>query len=356
LESQLRAAVAKNPNQVEAILRLGQFDVAHSQPTQAIPLLKRALELDPKNYIASRELATAWLENGDFDQARRVLTPLADEQAKAEVHQLLARADEGLGQFQQAAREYRLADTKDPSEESIFGAGYELILAGSVADGVGELQAGVARYPHSIALWIGLGSAQFFQGKTTEALHSFLDASEIDPADPRPYSFLASVSGTTDDQSERVRESFKRYLERKPESAAANYYYALALSRQGTAADTNQSEKLLKRAIQLDSNIAKAHLQLADLYAQREDDANAVPEYEAAVRLAQENGEAHYRLAMAYKRIGKANEAAREMQIFRLSKQQAAKSEGIDLTQFVSVMNASDHDSEQEAKCSVAAR
>jgi tetratricopeptide (TPR) repeat protein len=357
LELQLRKTVDEHPDQAEANRRLGQFYVSHEQPSKAIPLLKRALQIDSFDIVASRSLAIAFLQSGDFDAARTLLTPLANSSANAEINQLLARADEGLGQFQQAVQQYRIAEGKEPSEESLFGIGYELLLAGSVADSVLAFHDGIQRFSQSIPLRIGLGTALFYQGKTADALRSILDATDTDPSDSRPYTFLASLSAITSEESERVRFSFKRYLERAPNSAAANYDYALALSRRNDSTDAAQLERLLKRAIQLDPNLAKAHLQLADIYAQRNDDADALPEYEAAVRLAQDLGEAHYRLAMAYKRVGKTDQSAREMQIFRLSKQkQSADSEGIDLTQFISVMDTSDKQQGQETQCPAISR
>jgi tetratricopeptide (TPR) repeat protein len=357
LEAELRKAADEHPDRAETNRRLGQFYAAHEQPAKAIPLLKRALEIDGADYAASRALAVAWLESGEFDEARKLLTALAEGRAEPEVHQLLARAEEGSGMFRQAALEYRVAESEEASEESLFGIGYELVLAGSVAEGAAAFEAGVQRYPGSIPLRIGAGAAQFFLGRTGDSLRSFLDAAEIDPSDPRPYSFMASVSATSSVENERALNSFKRYFERKSDSAPANYYYALALERENPPADAGRIEKLLKRAVQLDPNLARAHLHLADLYAQRGDDRDAVSEYEAAVRLDQNLGEAHYRLAMAYKHTGKADLAAREMQVFQLSKQrQTTGSDRIELAQFISVMDAEDSRSSQETQCPVLPR
>ena len=164
--------------------------------------------------------------------------------------------------FQQAAQEYREAESKEQSEESIFGEGYELILAGSIADGMNVFDAGIRMYPRSIPLRIGAGTAQCLLGKTSDGLRNFLDATDIDPADPRPYSFLASASGISNDESDRVRKSFMRFLDREPNNGSASFFCALALSRANPASDTDRIEVLLQRAIQFDPNLAKAHLLL----------------------------------------------------------------------------------------------
>lgn len=354
LEAELRQAVAEHPEQEEVNRRLGQFYAAHGKPAKAIPLFKRALQINGSDAAALRELAVSLMQDGEFGEARKVLLPLVKLHAEPALQQLLARADEGSGMFQQAAQEYRAAESKEPSEEFIFGEGYELILAGSIADGLSVFDAGIKMYPRSISFRIGAGTAQCLLGRTSEGLRSFLDAADIDPADPRPYSFLASESGISNNESDRVQESFKRFLDREPDNGLASYFYALALSRGSSAANTVRIEALLLRAIQLEPNFAKAHLLLAEVYARRNDYEDAVPEFEAAVRLAQDTSEAHYRLALAYKHIGRREQSAREMEIFRLSRkdqESGSNGEKINIAQFISVMDIPGQPSNSETPC-----
>src|ERR1035437_3690722 len=115
LEPELRDAVAEHPEQAEGNRRLGQFYVVHGQPARAIPLFKRTLQINGSDAVALRELAVALMQDGEFGDARNVLLPLVKLQAEPDLHQLLARADEGSGIFQQAAQEYREAESKEPS-------------------------------------------------------------------------------------------------------------------------------------------------------------------------------------------------------------------------------------------------
>jgi predicted Zn-dependent protease len=351
LEPELEEAIAAHPNQAEANRRLGQFYVAHDQPSRAIPLLRRAVQIDGTDYAASRDLAIAFMQGGQFDEARKLLTALAERHNEAEVHQLLARADEGSGIFPQAAQEYRTANKEQPSEESLFGVGYELVLSGSVADALTVFEAGERNYPRSILLKVGAGTAQFLLSHPADAVRSFLEVTDLDPADPRPYAFLAAASGISRDEAERVRNSFKRYLNRAPDSAAANYFYALVLSRDNADTDASREETLLKRAIQLDPGMAKAHLLLADIYGRRNDYADAVPEYESAVRLAPALSEAHYRLAIALKRAGRAQKSEQEMQLFRQAKEKQSGNVDIDIAQFVSVIDTPAQRNNAETQC-----
>lgn len=354
LELELRRAATEHPDQEEANLRLGEFFVAHEQPAQAIPLLKRALEIDGRDDRASREIAIAWLQYGDFEDARVKLTSLVERHSEPETHQLLARADEGSGMFLQAAQEYRFANDEQHSEESFFGVGYELILAGSLSDGVAAFQAGVREYPRSIPLRVGAGAALFLLGKTSEGLNTLLDASDIDPNDPRPYSILAGTVAASTEVSHRVSDTFRRFVDRNPGNAEANYDYALVLLRTPTPAPPDRIEALLKRAIQLDPNLARAHLQLGELYAGRGDYQDAATEIEAAIRIDYSLAQAHYRLAKAYQHTGRSQQAARELEIFRLSREDPANApstRGIDVSQFISVMSDPNQKTAQETVC-----
>jgi tetratricopeptide (TPR) repeat protein len=366
MEPTLQKAVEASPHKGQANRELGQFYLAHDQPAKAIPLLQRAVQLDNKDYAASKALGIAWLRNGQFEEAHKQFSALVDvggeasaqaqgqAHERAEIYQLLAHSDEGLGMFKEAAEDYRKASLEEPSEQSVFGIGYELVLAGSAADALVVFQDGKQKYAQSVSLRIGIGTAQFLLGHASDALRNFLEASDLDPSDARPYPLVAAASGVASDQSERVLATLKRFLDLNPGNPLANYLYALILSRDGTHADTRRIEGLLKNAIHLDPRLAKAHLQLADLYAERGDYQEAIPEYETAARVAPDLSETHYRLAIAYKRMGRSGQSAREMQIFQQQKTKqstATGNDGIDLAQFISVMDAPSESSVPQTTC-----
>jgi tetratricopeptide (TPR) repeat protein len=288
-----------------------------------------------------------------------MLSELTQQHKDPELHQLLAKAEEGSGIFAQAAKEYQLAADGNPSEENLFSVGYELILAGSPAEAAESFQLGLKRYPRSITLLIGAGAAEFLQGKAPEGLQSFLLAVEIDPADPRPYPFLVSASGVSGADSERVRASCKRFLEAAPDNPQANYFYALSLwntrSQAVPAWDPGRVEALLKRAIQLNPDFAKAYFQLAELYSERSDFPGAIQEYQSALRLDPELNAAHYRLASAYRHTGRMQQSSKEMQLFEETHQRETSQSAagtISIEQFVSVIAPQPPHADAQTACS----
>jgi tetratricopeptide (TPR) repeat protein len=95
-----------------------------------------------------------------------------------------------------------------------------------------------------------------------------------------------------------------------------------------SAADTTRAEKYLKRATELDPNLAGAYLAWGRLYVRSNRYGEAAPLLERAVSLAPELIEAHYQLSRVLTRLKRTDEANRELEIFkRLSEKQKAQNE-----------------------------
>ena len=357
LAPELMKAVTENSQNADANRQLGEFYLAHGSANQAIPYLKHAIQFDNDDSRTIGDLSEALLMSGQFDAAHELLSQLPENRKDADFHRRLARADEGLGQFSQAAEEYQIATEKDPSEENSFGIGYELILAGQPDAAAKAFNAGLARHPSSMTLLIGAGSAEFLEGRSSEAVKLFLQAADLSPSDPRPYSFLAGVSAISGEQDEEVRTALKRHLELSSTDAEAYYLYALGLlhgGAKGGVIDNDRVESLLKQAVALDPSLTKAHFELGTLYAHRDDYENATQEFEVAARLAPDMKEAHYRLASAYKKTGRPEAAEREMKLFREARDSSKilnGESGISIKQFISVVDRPGHAPTAETQC-----
>jgi len=343
LEPALLRDVQQRPESVAAHLKLGEFYLAHGQGAKAVPLLEHAQTLDGNDQEVLAQLADAYLRTGRFEAARQLLTSAKVQESPA-MYRLLARADEGAGRFSDASHAYQLAAGGDPSEENLFGVAYELILAGLPRDAEQAFAAAVKRVPRSIQLRIGLGSAQFLLGHTAEAIRTLLQAVEMDPADPRAYSFLLSAASTAHDEAEQVQAAFERFLTLAPENPRASYYLALVMLHQPAAYEVTRRrriEGLLKHAILLDPNLADAHLQLGVLYAREGEYEPAAHELEQEIRISPDSKEAHYRLALAYRQLGQLDASAKQMQLFRELQAQSPAAKvgmGVDVDQFISVL------------------
>jgi tetratricopeptide (TPR) repeat protein len=287
--------------------------------------------------------AAALIAAHQFEDARRVLI----EGKGAAAHQMLAEAEEGLGRFTEAAHEYAIAGEEQPTEENLFGAGYELVLAGTVDAAETAFRAGLGRQPGSALLLIGLGTAQFLSGRGANAVRTFLEAAAVAPAAPRPYAFLARAFEASGAEPDHVVSTMRRFSEAAPDSGEAQSEYAAVLLRQRTgnsgAEDLREIQQLLERAVTLDPASAQAHRQLAGVYFDEENYSGAIREYEEAIRLAPGRCDLHYRLSAAYRVAKREEKTDSEIKLFqacRSREKQTAVDTGITVEQFISVMRS----------------
>ena len=138
----------------------------------------------------------------------------------------------------------------------------------------------------------------------------------MNPSDAGPYLFMAKVQSSEITHQEGFTRRLERFVRLQPDSAWAKYYYATNiwnLQEDPDDADAAKVTALLEQAIHLDPNLGVAYLQLGIVYADRKDYATAIDAYQKAVQVSPELEQAHYRLARAYERMGREEEAQKEI-------------------------------------------
>ncbi len=239
----------------------------------------------------------------------------------SQTHVLAAQCEERRGEFANAAHEYELAVSLNPSEDNLFSEGYEMILARQYTAAIRLLQGASQRYPQSVKLEMCLGAARFLNGESSKAIEVFLRSADLNPQERLPYLFLGkTAAAAVADLSERVRATLKRWAAAHPDDPDADYYYALSLQQvsRGAGGDgSNETELLLKKAIRLDPQLTEAHEQLGSVYGNRGQYEEAILEYRRALAIAPDLTRVHYRLAQAYAKIGARDLAALEFEQFQ---------------------------------------
>jgi len=129
-----------------------------------------------------------------------------------------------------------------------------------------------------------------------------------------------------------VGQRLARFVELQPGNSLANYYDAMAIWKgQAQPADQQvlqQVETLLNNAVTIDAKCGEAYLQLGILYYSRRNFEKAIDYYTKAIAAEPELVDAHYRLAVAYDRIGETAKARQQFQLHdEVKKQQAAEIE-----------------------------
>jgi len=271
------------------------------------------------------------LRAGNYAEARDEVRRLIDQHDTASLHHLLGSIDEKLGDSLNAVHEYQQAAQMDPSEPYIFDWGSELLLHHAPEPAAEVFDKGTKLFPKSMRMWIGLGAASFARGSNEQAIRQVSTASDLNPSDPAPYLFLGKMQHAEKNSSAEVLEKLHRFVTLQPQSAQANYYYAVALWKNRDPQDTSraaQVESLLANSIRLDPQFADAELQLGIVYADQGNASAAIPHYQRAIQIAPQTEEAHFRLAQAYRQAGQLEKSKEELHLYQqLSKESSEKLE-----------------------------
>jgi len=318
---QLRAALKLDPGSYEANHNLGELYIESGKIVEALPLLVRAQIANPAAYENSYDIAMAEYLLGRLDDARRQILEIEARNNFGELHDLLGKVDEKDGKFLEAANEYEIAAHMDPSEDHLFDWGSEMLLHRTYEAAIAVFGEGARRFPNSPRLQIGLGLSLYSRGKYDEAVEALLRAADLDPSDARCYLFLSKAYDSSPNQAEGVTERFKRYALLKPDSALAQYYYALSLWKGKRAQDADLNlqgiESLLKRAADLDDTLPEVHVQLGNLYADQHLYEKSIPQYVRALELNPNLPDAHYRLGTDYVHVGQKDRAQKEFEVYQ---------------------------------------
>lgn len=331
-EASLRADLQRNPRDFDANSQLGQLLAGEGKSSEAISYLQSAAQIKPNDYRNSLELAVAYANTGGFPRARDQARSLLPAHDTAEVHHLLADVEEKLGDPLGAVGEYQKAAELDPSESNLFDWGSELLLHHAPEPAAEVFTKGTHLFPGSSRLLIGLGAAEFARGADELAVQWICRASDLNPEDPIPYRFLAKMQGV-ENPTESVMERLLRFVTLQPQSAEANYFYAVALTKRkiNLPQEYSMIESHLKRAVSVDPKYGAASLQLGILHTEQKNPAQAIEDFRNAIQNAPDPSdveEAHYRLARAYRETGQTEQAKAEIQLYQnLAHESAERSE-----------------------------
>ena len=271
----------------------------------------RLERLTAQNSPGSAHIAKLLVAAGEFRSA----IPFLRRIPGADGANLLGTAEEKTGNLKAAASAFAEAVRIEPANEDYrIDLGAALLNAGRVDDSVAAFRAAAKDFPNSSHIKLGLGSALFIAGTYREAAESILGAVRLQP-DPRAYDLLGKVYESAGELQPQIRSEFEKYLSSSPADATAYTHYAAILI--ASAGDTVEARKALRRALQLQPDLAAAHLQLGILEQSAENWKQALQSYLRAAELDRQNATVHYRLGAVYSRLGNTEKARTELAEFK---------------------------------------
>lgn len=336
-ERHFAAAASLAPTEPSTRNNYGAILMRLGRTAQAQKEFEASLSFNANQPSALTNLAQIYFDRGKLDDLRmagslleRADKTISDPQisrALASIYATLAEAYEADGRYENAIPAMRLAVQRDPQNE-IYHFRYGLLLTDSHAPAAGivRLQEALKQFPMSARIWLALGIAQLTYGQNVEAENSFKQSLTLDA---KLVPALAYLGMTYSERGayEKAISFYEQALALNPQLAALHYLVAETILKSSDA-DTTRAEKYLKRATELDPNLAPAYLTWGRLYVRTNRYTEAAPLLERAVSLQPELLEAHYQLSRVLVKLKRTDEANRELAIFKqLSEKQKARNE-----------------------------
>lgn len=171
-EQQLTRLAALDPKNFALLHNLGEFYVQEGKIAAAVLWLKKAQEIEPTNYSNGYDLSLGLMQTGQMTKAEAQLKSLLAIRDTAELHSLLADAYEKDGKVLSAGSEYQRAAQMDPSEETVFAWGAELLRHRNLPEAKQVFRRGSSMFPQSTRMALGLGLAEHLSGNETDAVRA----------------------------------------------------------------------------------------------------------------------------------------------------------------------------------------
>lgn len=333
-ETALRMAAEREPADFQRVDALGEYYFRNERWSDSVRWLSKAYPLSAGNEAVGYELSFALIQAGELEKAKRQVEQLLSRSDSARLHNLLGAIADRNADYLEAAREYHRAAEMDPSESNIFDLATFLVqhkkYAGFVDEAIKFFRYGVAQYPRSSQLMVGLGVALYASEQYDEAVRVLCAAVDLNPTDRRPVEFLGKARRVSPELAGEVDERLRDFAERYPENAATSYYYAFSLWKRGGGEEgknLDNIERLLRRAEARAPGWYEPHYQLGVVYESEKRYPDAIREMKEAAKIEPEFAPAHFRLAMLYSRTGDKARAVLESETVRQMKDKDRKSD-----------------------------
>jgi tetratricopeptide (TPR) repeat protein len=311
--AEFRKVTELEPEQPAGYVRLGNAYMENRQYGEAIPALKRAIELAPDLPSAHQLLGYALLAQGYAADAIPHLEKVHEVGALGIAQIQTGHASEAVSNLQAALA----ATPGDPDILYYLSQASEMLSQQSI-------DTLLATHPNSERAYQLQGQAYFGSHKLAEAEKQYQLAVALRPDIPGLHLELGQVYAEGS-QWAKAEEQFRAEVQLQPGSGEAAYRLGEALLQEGkfeeALAELERSDRLRPDMSETLYSLGKA-ASLAGNSSAAEQAWTRVIHLEKETPLA---GQAHFALAALYRKQGKAQEAAQQMQEFDRLRKQSAK-------------------------------
>jgi tetratricopeptide (TPR) repeat protein len=220
------------------------------------------------------------------------------------------------------------ADAAARASDALVLLGVILAVEKDNAGALGAVERAVELAPESFDAQFALGRARYGTGDPARAAKAFREAVRLRPLDTRARFFLATSLEEANDY-EAALKAYRELLDAAPRSAEGHLGLGALLFKIG-GEHLAEAIKELGSAVALNGELYEARVTLGRALLRAGRAPEAVEHLKGAARLAPDNPEPHYQLAIAYRRLGQTGLAEQQSAIVRqihLSRRGAAPAE-----------------------------
>jgi tetratricopeptide (TPR) repeat protein len=302
---EFKAATELDPAYAEGFLGLGQAYMESGDYGSAIGPLKHSLELSPNSLPAHRLLGYALLSEGWAGEAIAHLEQAQDKTA-------LGIAQIQTGQLAEAVVNLQAALTAHPNDADLL---YYLGRASGLLSKQ-SIDTLLAAYPDSPRAHQAMAENYFVLRRMPDAEKEYREALRLRPGLPEVHLALGEVYAGAS-QWPKAEAEFRLQAKLQPGNPEAAYRLGMALLEQGRA---HEARVELERADHLLPEMPETLYSLGKAAAIEGDAATAEKSWTQVLSLEKQSplaAQAHFGLAGLYRKQGKTEAAAHEMQEFQ---------------------------------------
>ena len=317
----------KLPDSVEMQRALGGYDAEQGRFDSAVVHFRNAIELDPQDLSTRFQLAITLRRMRRMDESAiefdKVLAADKDYPGLARERGLLY---EQSGEVEKALEQFKNALAKAPDDADLtlrVGAAY--VAIGRPDDALPMLKKVLDKRPQSAEANHYLGRALLSKGGASmqDAARYLKHAVELDPNRAEYHLYLAWAANEANPVQLGLAETeIEKALAIDKLLADAYWQRAVTERKKGLVED---ALKDLKRALELKPNRVEAHATMAECYEDKNDEGNAVAEWQKAIAANDRVPYWRYRYGKLLFQHGNSAEAAKHL---TYAATEAAKLEG----------------------------
>ena len=313
-EAAWRAFLKDQPANSEAYAHLGLLEARQERYTQAVPLYRKALALNPAMPGLRLNLGLALFKAGQLKQALQMFEPLLKTEPPSSpeaqrLTTLIGLAHYGLGEYGPAIPYLKQATAGDPQNLP-----FRLVLAHSCLSSR-QFQCVLDVYHEILLLNAESAEADMLAGEALDEMNDHVGATQqfraavkANPQEPNVHFGLGYLLWVQAQYEESAQE-FRAELANVPNHVQALAYLADANLKMN---HPEVALPLIEKAIRINPDFEMPHLDLGIMYADSGRRDEALRELKVAARLNPNDVNVHWRLARLYHAMGRKDEADAE--------------------------------------------